>query len=154
MLPASPFSRAWNLSPSSLEGLRREFNSALGTVAGAVRCDGRLALSVWESENGVAIEVDVPGVAEKDLNLSIEDGVLHITGQRHTPERDGELKVSQHHYGEFQRSISLHDTLDPSSITAELDSGVLTLNIARKAESQPRRISIGVRTESDESSKS
>ena len=151
MLPASPFSRVWNLSPSSLEGLRREFDSALGSVAGAVRCDGRPALSVWESENGVTIEVDVPGVPEKELNLSIEDGVLHITGERHAPERDGELKVSQHHYGEFHRSISLHDTLDPSSVPAELDNGVLILNIARKAESQPRKIPIGVRTKSDES---
>jgi len=150
MLPASPFSRVWNLSPSSLEGLRREFDSALGSVAGAVRCDGRPAVSSWESESGVAIEVDVPGVLEEDLSLSIEDGVLHLTGQRRETQQEGVLKVSQHHYGEFHRAIALHDTLDPSSVTAELGNGVLTLGIARKVESQPRKIPISVRMKSDE----
>ena len=154
MLPSTTFSRIWDLSPSTLEGLRREFDSSLRTVTGAV-CGGRHpAVSVWDSKQGITVEVDVPGVAGEDLDISIENGVLQITGQRREPQREGELKFCEHRYGEFRRTISLHDTLDPASVAAELDAGVLRLDIARKAEAQPRKIPISVRTKPDDSAES
>lgn len=151
MLPMSTFSRIWNLSPSTLEGLRREFDAALEPASKAVPCDSRTAFSVWESADRVTVEVDVPGIAEADLEISIEDGVLQISGQRSETEREGELKFSEHRHAEFRRALSLHDSLDPSSVVAELENGVLTLTIARKAEAQPRKIAIGVGTKSAES---
>lgn len=144
MLPTSTISRLWNLSPSTLEGLRREFDSAL-SAASTCR-DARSGLAVWEADDRVTIEVDVPGIAEDNLEVSVEDGVVHISGERHKPEREGELKHQAGRFGPFQRSISLHETLDATSVTAGLECGVLTLTILRRAESQPRKIPIGVRT--------
>ena len=152
MLPTSTISRLWNLSPSTLEGLRREFDSALSTVSNC--CDARSGVAVWEADDRVTIEFDVPGVTEDNLEVSVEDGVLQISGERHKPERDGELKHQEGRFGSFERSIRLHETLDPTSISAELEHGILTLTILRRAESQPRRIPIGVRTAPTEGAES
>lgn len=152
MLPTSTISRLWNLSPSTLEGLRREFDSAVSAAAHG--CDTRSGLAVWEADDRVTIELDVPGVSEDNLEVSVEDGVLNISGERHKPERDGELKHQEGRFGSFERSIRLHETLDPTTITAELDHGILSLTILRRAESQPRKIPIGVRTAPTEGAES
>ena len=60
----------------------------------------------------------------------------------------GEQKHSDARCGEFSRSIKLHESLDPTLINAELDNGVLTLSIARRAEAQPRTIPVAVKSRS------
>jgi HSP20 family molecular chaperone IbpA len=67
MLPGTPtFSRIWNLSPATLDELRREFDNAVGSVSGAVSrtCGSQPPLSVWESDERLVVEFDVPGVLQ------------------------------------------------------------------------------------------
>lgn len=149
MLPGTPaFSRVWNLPPATLEELRREFDNAVGSVSGAVSrtCGGHLPLSVWESDEQLVVEIDVPGVCESDLAVSVEDSVLTVSGRRNPPDHAGEQKHFEGRYGEYTRSIKLHGSLDTTSIQAELDNGVLTLSIARRVEAQPRSIPVAVRS--------
>jgi HSP20 family protein len=151
MLPGTPaFSRIWNLSPATLDELRREFDNAVGSVSGAVSrtCSPHPPVSVWESDERLIVELDVPGVTQADLEVSVEDGVLTVTGNRRPSEHAGEPKHSDGRSGEFSRSIKLHASLDTTSIQAELDNGVLTLSIARRAEAQTRTIPVAVRTRS------
>jgi HSP20 family protein len=149
MLPGTPaFSRIWNLSPTTLDELRREFDSAVGSVSGAVSrsCSTNPPVSVWESNERLVVELDVPGIQQSDLEVLVEDGVLTVAGNRRPSEHAGEQKYSNGRFGEFSRSIKLHESLDTTSIQAELDNGVLTLSIARRAEAQPRTIPVAVRT--------
>lgn len=151
MLPGTPaFSRIWNLSPATLDELRREFDNAVGSVSSAVSrtCPSRAPLSVWESDERLVVELDVPGVPQADLEVSVEDGVLTVAGNRRPSEHSGEPKHSDDRFGNFSRSIKLHESLDTTSIQAELDNGVLTLSIARRAEAQPRTIPVAVRKRS------
>ncbi|MGZ0172065.1 MAG: Hsp20/alpha crystallin family protein [Planctomycetales bacterium] len=151
MLPRTPtFSRIWNLPPATLDELRREFDNALGSVSGAVSrtCSGHPPISVWESAERLVVELDVPGVPQSDLKVSVEDGVLTVAGTRKPSEHAGEQKHSDARCGEFSRSIKLHESLDPTLINAELDNGVLTLSIARRAEAQPRTIPVAVKSRS------
>ena len=153
MLPGSPaFSRIWNLSPATLDELRREFDNAVGSMSGAVSrtCSSQPPLSVWESDERLVVEFDVPGVRQSDLEVSIEDGVLTVSGIRKPSEHAGEQKHADFRPGKFSRSIKLHDSLDPTSVEAELDSGVLTLSIGRRAEAQPRTIPVVVKSGSVE----
>jgi HSP20 family protein len=153
MLPGTPtFSRIWNLSPTTLDELRREFDNAVGSVSGAVSrtCGSQPPLSVWESDERLVVEFDVPGVLQSDIQVSVEDGVLTVAGTRKPSEHPGEQKPTDGRTGEFSRSIKLHESLDPTSIEAELDSGVLTLSISRRAEAQPRTIPVTVRSRSAE----
>ena len=149
MLPrTTTFSRIWNLSPATMDELRREFDNAVGSVSGAVSrtCSGHPPISVWESEQKLVIEIDVPGVRQPDLEVSVEDSVLTVTGRRPLSEHSGELKHSDYRRDELSRSIKLHESLDPSSVEAELENGVLTLSIARRAEAQPKLIPVLVRS--------
>jgi len=149
MLPGSPtFSRIWNLSPATLDELRREFDNAVGSVSGAVSrtCGSQPPPSVWESDERLVVEFDVPGVLQSDIKVSVEDGVLTVAGTRKPSEHAGEQKYPDGRIGEFSRSIKLHESLDPMSIEAELDSGVLTLSVSRRAEAQPRTIPVTIRS--------
>lgn len=151
MLPGTPaFSRIWNLSPTTLDELRREFDNAVGSVSGAVSrtCSTHPPVSVWENDDRLVVELDVPGVQQSDLEVSVEDGVLTVAGNRRPSHHEGEPKHSDGRFGEFSRSIKLHESLDTTSIQAELDNGVLTLSIARRAESQPRTIPVAIRKRS------
>ena len=75
MLPrTTTFSRIWNLSPATMDELRREFDNAVGSVSGAVSrtCSGHPPISVWESEQKLVIEIDglihqLPDVHENDI---------------------------------------------------------------------------------------
>jgi HSP20 family protein len=135
-----------------LEELRREFDNALGSVSGAVSrtCSSHPPICIWESDERLIVELDVPGVQQTDLEVSVEDGVLTVSGIRKPSEHAGEQKHSDARCGEFSRSIKLHESLDPTSIKAELDNGILTLSIARRAEAQPRTIPVAVRSRSGE----
>ena len=151
MLPGTPaFSRIWNLSPATLDELRREFDNAVGSVSGAVSrtCSTHPPVSVWENDDRLVIELDVPGVQQSDLEVSVEDGVLTVAGNRQPSHHDGEPKHSDGRFGEFSRSIKLHESLDTTSIQAELHNGVLILSIPRRVESQPQTIPVAIRPRS------
>lgn len=152
MLPrTTPFSRIWNLSPTTLDELRREFDDAVSSVSGAVSrtCSSHPPVSVWESDAGLAVEIEVPGFQQADLDVSVENGVLTITGKREPSTPAGDLKYSDHRYSEFSRSLQLSDSLDPTSVSADLENGVLALSIARRVEAQPKKIPIAIRNRNE-----
>ena len=154
MLPrTTTFSRIWNLPPATLNELRREFDNAMGTVGDVVSrtCSTRLPVSIWESAEKLVVEVDVPGFRQSDLDVTVDDGILTIAGERRPSQHAGELKHSDCRCGEFSRSIQLHESLDPTSVSAELENGVLTLEIARRVEAQPRKVPVEVRVRTEES---
>jgi len=90
------------------------------------------------------VKADVPGVEEKDLDVSLHNGVLTISGHRASEEKkEGEaFALYERQYGSFSRSFSLPDTADGDRVEAKLDAGVLTLTIWKKAEAKPRKIEL------------
>lgn len=99
-------------------------------------------LSLWEDEEHVFVEVDVPGLAKEDLDLTVRDGRLWITGERKFPQGDVKSWYDERRYGRFERVISLSDLVDPDSIEASLENGVLSITLAKKAEARTHRITI------------
>ena len=86
-----------------------------------------------------------PGMDPAKLEVTLEQGVLTIAGERSSPiPENGQVTVyaNERFAGKFRRTISLSEDLDPDKVEATYRDGVLRLRIARKAHLQPRRIEI------------
>jgi HSP20 family protein len=91
----------------------------------------------------LVVKADVPGLAEKDLQLSIHQDVLTMTGERKPDVPEGYFVHRQERAPvKFARSFSLPAKVDPEKSTASLKDGVLTITLAKVPEAQPRQISV------------
>jgi HSP20 family protein len=98
--------------------------------------------SVWEDSDSYHVEMDVPGVARESVELTYEKGTLRITTERSAPEEQRTGLVDERRYGKVTRTVTLPESIDPESITAELTNGVLHVTVNKKPEAQPKRIEI------------
>ncbi len=98
------------------------------------------------ANNAYKISVELPGVAEDDIDLAVADGVVTLKGEKKTErEEKGETwYFSERQYGSFSRSFRLPPDADPAGVDAALKDGVLTITVPRKAaEAEPEaRVSI------------
>lgn len=99
---------------------------------------------VKETADSFVVRADLPGVDEKDLDISLHQNVLTVSGQRQAEERkEGEsYALYERQYGSFSRSFSLPDIADGERIDAKLEAGVLTLTIGKRAEAKPKKIAL------------
>ena len=102
------------------------------------------AFEVKETTEAFVLKADLPGVAEADLDISVHNNVLTVSGTRQAEERkEGEgYALYERQFGSFSRSFSLPDTADGERIEAKLENGVLALSIAKKVEAKPRKIAV------------
>lgn len=102
------------------------------------------AFEVKETSDAFIVKADLPGVAEQDLDISVHNNVLTISGSRQAEERrEGEsYALYERQFGSFTRGFSLPDMADGERIEAKLDNGVLTLSIAKKSEAKPKKIAL------------
>jgi HSP20 family protein len=102
------------------------------------------AFEVKETNDRFEVRADLPGVKEENLDVSLHNGVLSITGSRASEERkEGEsFYLYERQFGSFSRSFALPDTADGERIEAKLDAGVLHLTIGKKVEAKPRKIAL------------
>ena len=96
------------------------------------------------SRNTFHIELDAPGVAKEDVDLTFDKGTLQVSLERKVPEGDRTNWHNERGFGKVTRSVSLPDTVDPATIAAELTNGVLHVTITKRPESQPKKIEVKV----------
>jgi len=104
----------------------------------------RPAVDIKEEENRFLIEADVPGVDPKDIEITMENGVLTVRGERTDETRkegEGYTRVERVR-GNFYRRFSLPDTADAERIEAQGKNGVLEITIPKKEKAKPKRIAI------------
>jgi HSP20 family protein len=113
--------------------------------------DGRGAmlvpeLDVRESTNSITIEAELPGVEEKDVSVTLVNGVLTIKGEKkqEKEEKSDSYHLTERSFGSFQRSLRLPDTVDDSKVEARFDKGVLKVTAAKRPDAvkAERRIEI------------
>jgi HSP20 family protein len=103
------------------------------------RRDGAITvpeLDVRENTNAVVVEAELPGVDEKDVSVTLANGLLTIKGEKkHEKEEKGEnYYLAERSFGSFERSIRLPDTIDEGKVEARFDKGVLKVTAAKKPE--------------------
>ena len=112
--------------------------------ANIVTSDWVPAVDIKEESDRFVIHADVPGVDPKDIEITMENGLLSIKGERSVEskeEREGYRRVERVR-GTFYRRFSLPDTADASHITAREKHGVLEIVIPKKEHVQPRKIAV------------
>jgi len=96
------------------------------------------AVDVIESEKVYEITAELPGMDEKDIEVKVTDGSLTIKGekQEEKEEKEKDYYLQERHYGSFERSFELPESVDPDKIEASFKNGVLTVTLPKKAEAQ------------------
>jgi HSP20 family protein len=93
------------------------------------------------------VALDLPGVAQDDIELTVERNVVTVHASRAALAQEGdEVIVDERPHGEFSRQLFLGENLDAAKLTADLTDGVLNLEIPVSEASKPRKISLGDRS--------
>ena len=103
------------------------------------------AVDVYEDEKKVVLKLEVPGIEEKDLDVSVEKNTLTVKGERkfEQEEKEENFHRIERRYGSFLRTFRVPSTIDSEHVDAQYEKGVLKLSFAKKAEAKPRQIKIG-----------
>ena len=112
--------------------------------AGVSAADWRPAVDIVEEKVRFVLRADLPGVDREEIDVSMEDGFLTITGERAAEDRseiDG-IERYERVSGRFYRRFSLPETADAEGITARMQKGILEIDIPKLPDVQPRRIDI------------
>lgn len=133
--PADRFPRIWD----EFDKLFEEFLPTFG--------EDRVvypAIDLYEEDDKYIVKADLPGVTEKDVELTLHDNVLTIKGQKetHKEEKKKNYYRSERIYGEFSRSITIPGKIDSDKIAAEFKDGVLSIVLPKKEESKTKKIEI------------
>jgi HSP20 family protein len=103
-------------------------------------------VDVYEDEHNVTLKIEVPGIDERDLDIRVENNVLTVHGERkiEKEEKEENYRRIERQYGSFTRSFTLPSTVDPDSVSANYDKGLLKIKLAKKAEAKPKQIKVNV----------
>jgi HSP20 family protein len=101
------------------------------------------AINVGSTEDNVTVYLFAPGIDAKKLDISIQQNVLTVTGERTVPRDDGAAYYRQERFGgEFRRVISLPDDVDPEKVEASYRDGIVQITVRRRESTKPRQIAI------------
>src|SRR5215831_8111510 len=104
----------------------------------------RPAVDVYEDEHNLTLKLEVPGVDEKDINVTLENNTLTVTGERkfEKEEKEENFHRIERRYGSFTRTFRLPNTVDAEKVEANYEKGVLKITLAKRAEAKPKTIKI------------
>jgi HSP20 family protein len=102
------------------------------------------ALDISERKDAYVVTVEVPGVKAEDLDITLEDGLLTIQGERQFTSESSEQQYHrvERRYGSFRRSITLPSQVKADAIEASFEDGVLEVVVPKAEEAKPKKISV------------
>ena len=103
-------------------------------------------VDIYEDEHNIILKIEVPGIDDKDIDVSIQNNTLTVRGDRkiEKEEKEENFRRVERQYGSFTRSFTLPSSVDPGQVSARCDKGVLNINLAKKAEAKPTQIKVSV----------
>jgi HSP20 family protein len=133
-----------------LSSIQNELNRLFGRTYG-VEGGEELRAAAWvppvdvtETQDRFVITTELPGLRSDDVEISMENSVLRIQGERrfYEQKREDDFHRIERRFGAFARSITLPSTADPDGIQASFEAGVLTIEVPKKEEAKPRKIQV------------
>ena len=109
-------------------------------------CAWRPPVDIYETENGIVLAAELPGVGKEDISVEVKDNILTLKGERTANPNIKGKKFYRHErcYGTFQRSFTLQHDIQPNLIKATFKDGVLEIEIPKPEEEQPKQITVKV----------
>ncbi|MDB6121827.1 MAG: Heat shock protein Hsp20 [Pedosphaera sp.] len=104
------------------------------------------ALDVYEDKDNVVVTAELPGMKKEDIDVSLHDGSLSISGERKREEKfeGAETYREERFVGRFQRTISLPSAVDGAKVKAQYKDGILTITLPKAEEAKPKQIEVNV----------
>ena len=104
------------------------------------------SLDVYQDKDNVFVKAELPGMKKEDIEISLEDGVLTIAGERKHEEegKQGESFRSERFFGRFHRSVALPTPVVSSNVKASYKDGILTVTLPKAEEAKPKQIQVNV----------
>ena len=136
-----PLSDVW----SEMNRLHNEMNHVFDSRERGCQALGASypALNAWEEDDSLYVEAELPGVEMDDLEIHVTGDELSIKGQRKSPET---TKARWHRrergFGQFSRTLTLTEQVDAQKVKAHFNNGVLLIELPKREEDRPRRISV------------
>ncbi len=108
--------------------------------------DWRPPVDIYETDDGIVLKVELPGVNKDDVSVEVKDNVLTLKGERLLdPEiKDDHYYRKERSFGRFNRSFSLQEPIKPDLIKAGFKDGILTVEVPRPEEEKPKQITVNI----------
>ena len=101
---------------------------------------------VREDEDGIFVTVELPGLSSEDVSVSVENGILSISGEKKQVSEDGDKESNYHlverRYGSFERTFRLPRGVDSDKVKAKFENGLLNIDIPKSAKAKKKLIPI------------
>ena len=138
-----PVARTW--SPF------RDFEAEFDRVFGNLACARNTSEPAWvptvdihESEDAYTIEADLPGVSKDKIDVTINDNVITLKGERKSEReaKEGGYRHYERSVGSFERSFTVSKNVDTEAVEAKFENGVLRLTLPKREEAKPKQIEV------------
>ena len=129
-----------------IDRLFDEFTRGTLEAAGPAQVKLVPSMDVTETDKEIVIAAEMPGLERKDVDISIEDDVLTIRGEKKVEtkkdDKDKNYHITERSYGMFYRALQLPPGVEPSKVQATMSNGVLKITIPKPARSEPKKIEV------------
>lgn len=143
-----PTARERTTGMRTASDLRREMDRLFDNMFGTQTRDWstwRPAADLVETDEGFTLDLELPGFRRDDIEVTVEQGILTISGERaRTRREDVTYHLNERAAGRFSRSFSLPNSVNPDDVAAEFHDGVLHVELPKAAEAKPRKIEVDV----------
>ena len=124
----------------------RLFDAPLGELAQASQLlsGWTPALDMREDKDSIVVKAELPGMKKEEIEVSLHDGCLSISGERKAEEKfkDAEVYRAERFVGRFQRTVTLPSAVAADKVTAQYQDGVLTITLPKSEEAKPKQINV------------
>jgi HSP20 family protein len=103
-------------------------------------------VDVYEDEHQIVLKLEIPGMKLEDLDIQLENNNLTVRGERkfEKEEKEENFHRIERRYGSFYRAFTIPNTVNPDSVKADYDAGVLRIQLEKRAEAKPKQIKVQV----------
>jgi HSP20 family protein len=136
-----------------LFGLRNELDRLFEAPLSELVAQGANLLSIWnpaidvyEDKENVLVKAELPGMKKEDIEVSLHDGALSISGERKNEEKfeGAETYRAERFVGRFHRTVTLPSAVKGDQVTAQYKDGILTITLPKAEEAKPKQIEVNV----------
>jgi HSP20 family protein len=103
-------------------------------------------VDIYEDDHSIVLKLEVPGMKQEDLDIQLENNNLTVRGERkfESEEKEENFHRIERRYGSFFRSFTIPTTVNPDSVKADYDAGVLRIQLEKRPEAKPKQIKVEV----------
>ncbi len=147
----------WELSPfRGMTTLRDEIDTIFDRAFGQLLQPGHSpqllagwvpAVDLYEDKDALTVKCELPGMKKEDIDISLHEGFLTISGERKSEQKkkEGEVYRTERYEGRFSRSLALSSKVNHESINATYKDGVLTVVLPKAEDAKPKQIHVNVK---------